>query len=113
MRLRMEDSRKLAPEGDFNAYLAVLRDDGLSCIFAGADRKDIARDPDDVLCDSFGATPVLLEDGGVLNGAFPRARRRVANAVNAAFEKASPTLLGFDLTTTTATLQNLQAKAEA
>lgn len=55
-----------------DAYLAELREVGVSYLFAGPDGKDLARALD-VLGERFGAGTLLLEGGGILNGAFLKA----------------------------------------
>jgi 5-amino-6-(5-phosphoribosylamino)uracil reductase len=55
-----------------DAYLAELREDGVSYLFAGPDGKDLAGALD-ILGGRFGATTLLLEGGGILNGAFLKA----------------------------------------
>jgi 5-amino-6-(5-phosphoribosylamino)uracil reductase len=54
-------------------YLAELREDGVSYCFAGRDGKDLVAALDS-LGDVFGAKTLLLEGGGVVNGAFLKAR---------------------------------------
>jgi len=60
-------------EGVSDAYLAELREDGVSYLFAGPDGKDLAVALDR-LGEAFGATTTLLEGGGIVNGAFLRAQ---------------------------------------
>lgn len=55
-----------------DAYLAELREDGVSYLFAGADGRDLPRALES-LGERFGATTLLLEGGGILNGAFLKA----------------------------------------
>jgi 5-amino-6-(5-phosphoribosylamino)uracil reductase len=52
-----------------DAYLAELREDGVSYLFAGAQGQDLSHALE-VLGERFGATTLLLEGGGVINGAF-------------------------------------------
>ena len=52
-----------------DAYLAELRDDGVSYIFAGADGHDLSAAMQQ-LAAHFGAQKLLLEGGGRINGAF-------------------------------------------
>jgi riboflavin biosynthesis pyrimidine reductase len=54
-------------------YLAGLRQDGVSYLFAGPDGHDLHRAMD-ILSNSFGVKTLLLEGGGILNGAFLKAR---------------------------------------
>ena len=56
-----------------DAYLAELREDGVSYLFAGLDGKDLAVALDG-LAEVFGAKTLLLEGGGIANGAFLKAR---------------------------------------
>lgn len=53
-------------------YLAGLREDGVSYLFAGADGQDLHAAMA-TLGDSFGVQTVLLEGGGTINGAFLKA----------------------------------------
>jgi len=53
-------------------YLAELREDGVSYLFAGPDGHNLHRAMD-TLGDAFGAKTVLLEGGGRINGAFLKA----------------------------------------
>ena len=55
------------------AYLAELREDGVSYLFAGPNGKDLGAAMD-ALGEMFGAKTLLLEGGGIVNGAFLRAR---------------------------------------
>lgn len=55
-----------------DAYLAELREDGVSYLFAGADGTDLHRAMD-ILGDMFGVQTILLEGGGIINGAFLKA----------------------------------------
>ncbi|QEX23218.1 2-hydroxy-3-oxopropionate reductase [Hypericibacter adhaerens] len=55
-----------------DAYLAELREDGVSYLFAGPDGQDLHRAVD-ALGDSFGIRRILLEGGGRINGAFLKA----------------------------------------
>jgi riboflavin biosynthesis pyrimidine reductase len=55
-----------------DGYLAELRADGISYLFAGADGHDLNRAMD-TLGDAFCAKTVLLEGGGRINGAFLKA----------------------------------------
>jgi riboflavin biosynthesis pyrimidine reductase len=52
-----------------DAYLAELREDGVSYIFAGANGDDL-RGAMEQLASLFGAKRLLLEGGGAINGAF-------------------------------------------
>lgn len=52
-----------------DAYLAELREDGVSYIFAGANGDDL-RGAMEQLALRFGAKKLLLEGGGAINGAF-------------------------------------------
>lgn len=52
-----------------DAYLAELREDGVSYIFAGAKGDDLSRGMEQ-LVSVFGVKKLLLEGGGRLNGAF-------------------------------------------
>ena len=54
-------------------YLAELREDGVSYCFAGPDGKDLDLAMN-ILGDAFGARTLLLEGGGIVNGAFLKAR---------------------------------------
>jgi 5-amino-6-(5-phosphoribosylamino)uracil reductase len=56
-------------EGVSDAYLAELRDDGVSYAFAGPDGHDLHRAVR-TLGDSFGLKTLLLEGGGRINGSF-------------------------------------------
>jgi riboflavin biosynthesis pyrimidine reductase len=56
-----------------DAYLAELREDGVSYIFAGAKGDDLARAMDQ-LGSLFGVKKLLLEGGGKINGAFLKHR---------------------------------------
>ncbi len=53
-------------------YLAELREDGVSYLFAGPDGNDLKRAMD-TLGDTFGTKTLLLEGGGLINGAFLKA----------------------------------------
>jgi riboflavin biosynthesis pyrimidine reductase len=53
-------------------YLAELREDGVSYLFAGPDGRDLHRALD-VLGETFGVRTLLLEGGGKINGAFLKA----------------------------------------
>lgn len=53
-------------------YLAGLRRDGVSYLFAGGDGHDLAAAMDE-LGEAFGIQSILLEGGGVLNGVFLKA----------------------------------------
>lgn len=53
-------------------YLARLRRDGVSYLFAGADGRDLGAAMDE-LGQAFGIRTILLEGGGVLNGVFLKA----------------------------------------
>jgi len=55
-----------------DAYLAELREDGVSYLFAGPDGHDLHRAMD-ILGEAFGVRNLLLEGGGVINGAFLKA----------------------------------------
>lgn len=52
-----------------DTYLAELREDGVSYLFAGPDGKDLPRALE-ILGERFGAATLLLEGGGIINGAF-------------------------------------------
>jgi len=52
-----------------DAYLAELREDGVSYLFAGADGHDLSSAMEQ-LGSVFGARKLLLEGGGNINGAF-------------------------------------------
>jgi riboflavin biosynthesis pyrimidine reductase len=54
-------------------YLAELREDGVSYLFAGPDGHDLHRAMD-ILGDTFGIRTLLLEGGGTINGAFLKAK---------------------------------------
>jgi 5-amino-6-(5-phosphoribosylamino)uracil reductase len=56
-----------------NSYLAELREDGVSYIFAGTNGDDLAAALDQ-LGAIFGAKRLLLEGGGQINGAFLKHR---------------------------------------
>lgn len=56
-----------------DAYLAELRDDGVSYIFSGPKGDDLASAMEQ-LARFFGAKTLLLEGGGTINGAFFRNR---------------------------------------
>jgi len=56
-----------------DSYLAELREDGVSYLFAGPDGHDL-RHAMDVLGDAFGVDTMLLEGGGIINGAFLKER---------------------------------------
>jgi 5-amino-6-(5-phosphoribosylamino)uracil reductase len=56
-----------------DAYLAELREDGVSYLFAGPEGKDLAVALEG-LGETFGAKTLLLEGGGIVNGAFLKAR---------------------------------------
>jgi 5-amino-6-(5-phosphoribosylamino)uracil reductase len=53
-------------------YLAELRDDGVSYLFAGKDGHDLYRAME-TLAESFGVETLLLEGGGTINSAFLKA----------------------------------------
>ncbi|HYD69300.1 dihydrofolate reductase family protein [Azospirillum sp.] len=53
-------------------YLAELREDGVSYLFAGPDGRNLHRAMD-TLGDAFGIRTILLEGGGLTNGAFLKA----------------------------------------
>ncbi|WP_074078475.1 dihydrofolate reductase family protein [Microvirga massiliensis] len=53
-------------------YLAELREDGVSYLFAGPDGHDLHRAMD-ILGETFGVRTLLLEGGGRINGAFLKA----------------------------------------
>ncbi|MEH3146451.1 MAG: dihydrofolate reductase family protein [Methylobacterium frigidaeris] len=55
-----------------DAYLAELREDGVSYLFAGPDGRDLAGALD-TLGQAFGVGTLLLEGGGAINGAFLKA----------------------------------------
>ena len=54
-------------------YLAELREDGVSYLFAGPKGDDLARAMN-TLGEAFGVKTLLLEGGGLINGAFLKAR---------------------------------------
>jgi 5-amino-6-(5-phosphoribosylamino)uracil reductase len=54
-------------------YLAELRRDGVSYLFAGPNGTDLQLAMD-VLGEAFGIETILLEGGGIINGAFLRQR---------------------------------------
>jgi riboflavin biosynthesis pyrimidine reductase len=56
-----------------DAYLAELREDGVSYIFAGATGEDLLGAMEQ-LASHFGARKLLLEGGGKINGAFLKHR---------------------------------------
>ena len=56
-----------------DAYLAELREDGVSYIFAGAKGEDLSGAMEQ-LASRFGASKLLLEGGGRINGAFLKHR---------------------------------------
>lgn len=56
-----------------DAYLAELREDGVSYVFAGPDGYDLRRGMDQV-ARTFGVRKLLLEGGGAINGAFLKAK---------------------------------------
>ena len=56
-----------------DAYLAELREDGVSYIFAGANGDDLSGAMEQ-LASRFGARKLLLEGGGKINGAFLKHR---------------------------------------
>ena len=55
-----------------DAYLAELRADGVSYLFAGTDGTDLHQAMD-VLGEAFGIETILLEGGGITNGTFLKA----------------------------------------
>jgi riboflavin biosynthesis pyrimidine reductase len=55
-----------------DAYLAELREDGVSYLFAGPDGRDLAKAMD-ALGEMFGVETILLEGGASINGAFLKA----------------------------------------
>jgi riboflavin biosynthesis pyrimidine reductase len=55
-----------------DAYLAELLEDGVSYLFAGPDGHDLRRAMD-ILGEAFGVKTLLLEGGGIINGAFLKA----------------------------------------
>lgn len=59
-------------EGVSDAYLAELREDGVSYLFAGPDGRDLANAMD-ALGETFGVETLLLEGGAAINGAFLKA----------------------------------------
>ncbi|ACL60960.1 dihydrofolate reductase family protein [Methylobacterium nodulans] len=59
-------------EGVTDAYLAELREDGVSYLFAGPDGHDLAGAMA-TLGEVFGVGTLLLEGGGAINGAFLKA----------------------------------------
>ena len=54
-------------------YLSELREDGVSYLFAGKDGHDL-RSAVDLLGETFGIKTLLLEGGGMINGAFLKNR---------------------------------------
>lgn len=56
-----------------DSYLAELREDGVSYLFAGPKGEDLPRALEQ-LASLFGAKKLLLEGGGIINGAFLRHR---------------------------------------
>lgn len=56
-----------------DAYLAELREDGVSYVFAGPDGHDLAQAAAEIGA-AFGVKKLLLEGGGQINGAFFKAR---------------------------------------
>ena len=59
-------------EGVTDAYLTELREDGVSYLFAGPDGRDLAGAME-TLGETFGVRTLLLEGGGIINGAFLKA----------------------------------------
>ena len=59
-------------EGVTDDYLAELREDGVSYIFAGPDGRDLVGAMA-TLGETFGVRTLLLEGGGIINGAFLKA----------------------------------------
>jgi 5-amino-6-(5-phosphoribosylamino)uracil reductase len=59
-------------EGVPDAYLAELREDGVSYVFAGSDGRDLSGAME-ILGESFSVRTLLLEGGGTINGAFLKA----------------------------------------
>ena len=59
-------------ESGSDEYLAGLRGDGVSYLFAGPDGHDLHHAMD-ILGDTFGVESVLLEGSGTINGAFLKA----------------------------------------
>src|SRR5689334_16156837 len=55
-----------------DAYLAELRDDGVSYVFAGRDGDDLSAAMSE-LAATFGVKKLLLEGGGAINGSFLKA----------------------------------------
>ena len=53
-------------------YLSELREDGVSYLFAGPDGRDIKRSLE-ILGQTFSAKTLILQGGGVINGAFLKA----------------------------------------
>jgi len=56
-------------EGVSDAYLAELREDGVSYVFAGPEGRDLPRAIEEIAA-LFSAKTLLLEGGGGINGAF-------------------------------------------
>src|SRR5271157_203817 len=56
-----------------DSYLAELREDGVSYLFAGPNGHDL-RHAMDSLGEAFGVKSLLLEGGGIINGAFLKER---------------------------------------
>jgi riboflavin biosynthesis pyrimidine reductase len=54
-------------------YLSELREDGVSYLFAGKDGHDL-RSAVDLLGETFGIKTLLLQGGGMINGAFLKNR---------------------------------------
>nr|WP_244435325.1 dihydrofolate reductase family protein [Methylobacterium sp. B34] len=59
-------------DGVPDAYLAELREDGVSYLFAGPDGRDLVGAME-TLGETFGVRTLLLEGGGIINGAFLKA----------------------------------------
>jgi riboflavin biosynthesis pyrimidine reductase len=55
-----------------DAYLSELREDGVSYVFAGPDGRDLIRGLD-AIGQAFDVGTLLLEGGGIINGAFLKA----------------------------------------
>ncbi|MBB5764785.1 dihydrofolate reductase family protein [Methylorubrum rhodesianum] len=55
-----------------DAYLAELREDGVSYLFAGPDGRDLAKAMD-ALGEAFGVETILLQGGASINGSFLKA----------------------------------------
>ena len=72
-------------------YLSELREDGVSYLFAGKDGHDL-HSAVDLLGETFGIKTLLLEGGGMINGAFLKNRLidEISEAVHVALSTAKP-----------------------